>query len=180
MKKTAIYIHGYGSSGNTETAVNLRAMLEPEFQVLSPSYSGSDPVAAAKSISELLDTHADTNPVVVGTSLGGFFANYFGRVKNLRTVVINPALTPSTSLEKYNEPAEVLTAYAALEKEVVESLNAPVRAVVIGLKDDVVDPHTNGLTLRDNTQTIFLDMGHRVEPAFYDTVAGVVKAISEQ
>jgi predicted esterase len=37
MSQPVIYVHGYGSSGNTDTAINLRRILGEGFEVISPT-----------------------------------------------------------------------------------------------------------------------------------------------
>jgi predicted esterase YcpF (UPF0227 family) len=178
MTQLVLYLHGYGSTGSTDTAVNLRRALADGFTVLSPSYDFSDPLAAARQLESLMAEHAAAAPVVVGTSLGGFFANYLARVCNARAVLVNPALKPSGSLHKYDESAATLAGYAQLEATEKAQAHRPERVVVIGTRDEVVDPRTNGLTLKDEAQTVMLDMGHRIEPAYVETIAGLVRALA--
>jgi predicted esterase YcpF (UPF0227 family) len=178
MTQLVLYLHGYGSTGDTDTAVNLRRALADDFTVLSPSYDGSDPVAAALQLEALMVTHASAAPVLIGTSLGGFFANYLARVCNVRAVLINPALAPSSSLHKHGENAATLAGYQQLEAAEKVQVHRPARVVVIGLRDDVVDPRTNGLLLKDDVQTVMLDMGHRVEPAYVETIAGLARQLA--
>jgi predicted esterase YcpF (UPF0227 family) len=178
MTQPVIYIHGEGSSGNTETAANLRNILADGYTVISPTYDCSAPLEAAEQLKALYAEHASTQPVIVGTSLGGFFANYLARVCNARAVIVNPSLTPSKSLQKYGETVETLAGYQRLEALELVQTNLPPRVVVIGMKDDVVDPRTNGLLLKNQTQTVLLEMGHRIEPAFYNTIAGLIRQLA--
>jgi predicted esterase YcpF (UPF0227 family) len=119
-------------------------------------------------------------PIVVGTSLGGFFANHLALLNNVPAVIVNPALRPSSSLHKYGEDALVLAGYKHLEALTEQAQHRPSRSVVVGTRDDVVDPRTNGMTLRDGVTTVLLDMGHRIEPAFYPTIAGLVRQLEEE
>lgn len=178
MKRPVFYIHGYGSSGNSETVVNLRRMLDDEFELIAPTYSGSAPLEAAKELETLYAKHAGANPIIVGTSLGGFFANYLSRVTNAPSVIVNPSIRPSASLNKYGEPAEVLAGYAELEAFEAQQTNKSNRIIVLGLLDDVVDPATNGLKLAGETTVVMLRMGHRIEPAFYGTIASLVRKLA--
>ena len=41
---------------------------------------------------------------IIGSSLGGFYAIYFGNKLNIPTMVINPALEPDKSLLSYVGP----------------------------------------------------------------------------
>lgn len=179
MTRPIIYVHGYGSSGNTDTAVNLRRILGNDHTVISPSYDGSKPVEAARLLEDLVAQHAAEKPVVVGTSLGGFFANFLALTAGVDAVIVNPTLTPSSSLVKYGESLEVLTAYKELQARAAAAPHKPQRVVVVGMRDDVVDPHTNGLQLKDVSSTVMLEMGHRIEPAFYGTIADLARKLAQ-
>jgi len=172
MKPTVIYIHGYGSTGATDTAKNLRSILANEVELISPTYDGSEPLAAAQQLEALVRETAGGTLLIVGTSLGGFFANYLARVCNVPAILVNPSLRPSASLHKYGESPSALAGYTQLESAEALQTTFPKRLVVVGTRDTVVDPRTNGLTLRE--ATVLLDMGHRIEPAFYETIAGLI------
>jgi predicted esterase YcpF (UPF0227 family) len=182
MTRPILYVHGYGSSGNTDTAINLRRILGAGFDLVSPTYDGSKPVEAAQlleqALAQLHAQYAPVKPVVVGTSLGGFFANYLALTADVDAVIVNPSLRPSASLHKYGEGPDVLAAYQALEQRIDLSPHRPQRIVVVGTRDDVVDPHTNGLQMAEVSSTVMLDMGHRIEPAFYDTIAGLARQLA--
>lgn len=173
--RPVIYIHGYGSNGQAETATNLRRILANEFEVVAPTYDASHPDAAMAILETTflqLQRHA---PIVVGTSLGGFFANALSRRFNVPAVLVNPSIKPSASLHKYGEAEPVLASFQRFESQIEAYSARPSRVVVLGARDEVVDPRTNGLLLRENTETVWLDMGHRVEPAFYETIAAIVR-----
>ena len=175
--RPVIYVHGYGSTGNTETAKNLRAVLAGEFEVMSPTYNCSDPLAARNQLVALVDSVKEHRPIIVGTSLGGFFANLVSRLCAIPVVAVNPAMQPSASLHKYGENDIALAGYKALEDEEQAQAVQPQRVVVLGSRDDVVNPHDNGAQLTANTETVWLDMGHRIEPAFYGTIAELIRSI---
>ena len=93
-----LYIHGVASSGKSNTA----KVLKEEFgedNVLSPDIAPK-PMEAYSQIKELVRTF---NPnIVVGTSLGGFYASLFGGPIK---VLVNPLLTPDEHL------AEIIGGY---------------------------------------------------------------------
>lgn len=178
--RPVIYIHGYGSSGLTETATNLRRVLANEFEVISPTYDGSKPDHSMAVLEVCFQLLRARSPILVGTSLGGFFANALSRKFDVPAVIVNPSIQPSGSLHKYGEDAKVLAAYQSLEAQERARLNEPRRVVVLGSRDEVVDPRTNGMLLKGNTETVWVDMGHRIEPAFYGTIADLVRGLASQ
>lgn len=176
--RPVIYVHGYGSTGNTDTAKNLRATLAGEFDVISPTYDCSDPLAARDQLTSLIDSLKHDSPIIVGTSLGGFFANLVSRLCDIPVIAVNPSTKPSGSLHKYGENARALAGYRQLEDQELAQVSQPQRVVILGTRDDVVNPHTNGALLTVNTETVWLDMGHRIEPEFYGTIANLARKLA--
>ena len=178
MVQKVIYFHGYGSNGNTDTAKNLRSALGADFDVVSPSYNGSLPAEAARALQCVCLRDTAAHPILVGTSLGGFFANYFSRTLGLPAVIINPSLTPSVSLKKYGEHPDVSNAYAALEAAERRCTTRPARIVILGMQDEVLDHAKNGLLLKDVAQIVQIPMGHRVDAAQIGVVADAVRSLT--
>jgi uncharacterized protein len=176
--RPVIYVHGYGSTGNTDTAKNLRTTFIGEFDVISPTYDCSSPLAARDQLMSLVESLKQDRPIIVGTSLGGFFANLVARLCDIPVIAVNPSTRPSGSLHKYGESADALAGYRQLEAQERSQVTSPRRIVLLGTRDDVVNPHTNGALLTGNTETVWLDMGHRIEPAFYKTIADLVRKLA--
>jgi predicted esterase YcpF (UPF0227 family) len=90
-----IYLHGLNSSGLSHKAGVLRERLAP-VPVLAPSYPAHQPAEAVAALSSLLAGLANRPPpLVVGSSMGGFYGQYLARrfpVAHL--FMINPALRP--------------------------------------------------------------------------------------
>lgn len=101
MSKVVLYFHGFGSAGEGET-VQLLRRLNPGVLVLSKSYPTHSPMEAFSLLQGwVLDQMQGHSVVLVGTSLGGFFANLLGRVNGLPSLMVNPALVPEVLLRKY-------------------------------------------------------------------------------
>jgi predicted esterase YcpF (UPF0227 family) len=85
QKKTIVYLHGYGSSSQSNTAKYLAKKM-PEYNVIAPDIP-VDPVEALPFLKDYCETHhAD---LVIGTSMGGMYAMQMP--KCLR-ICVNPAL----------------------------------------------------------------------------------------
>jgi predicted esterase YcpF (UPF0227 family) len=97
-----IYLHGFNSSGESAKGKFFTQSLAP-VAVHTPSYP-SDPDAALTHLQHTLKqfwqrkTEAVT---LVGSSLGGFYAQFLARQFNLSVVLINPALQPALTLAPY-------------------------------------------------------------------------------
>ncbi|MCE2834319.1 MAG: hypothetical protein LW694_08055 [Chitinophagaceae bacterium] len=97
MKRNIVYIHGFRSDGHSEKA---RLMQEsfPDCHVVSPTLSPI-PSEAIQQLEDLLHSHlGDT--LLVGTSLGGFYALYLSCKFNLACCAINPAWQAHKSLAR--------------------------------------------------------------------------------
>ena len=85
QKKTIVYLHGYGSSSQSNTAQYLAKKM-PEYNVIAPDIP-VDPAEALPFLKDYCETnHAD---LVIGTSMGAMYAMQMTRC--LR-ICVNPAL----------------------------------------------------------------------------------------
>jgi len=96
-----IYIHGFGSSGEASKAKLLRAYCqENKIRFIAPSLP-TTPDLAIKTLSELIESYQDNEPVyLMGSSLGGYYALYLSDKYNLKAVLINPAVNAPETLER--------------------------------------------------------------------------------
>lgn len=100
-KQNAIlYLHGFGSADKPNRLSALAELL-PDYDFYSPSYNPHDTTGTQVTIGYQIDTlmREYKNVVLVGTSLGGFWADYFGRKHNLHAVLLNPAVNPGELLK---------------------------------------------------------------------------------
>jgi len=116
MKTAIVYIHGYGSSPASDTAQQIKKSFPTEKFVCPHIDHSSDPdkiKAQMDKLAKTLDSHNDV--VIVGSSAGGFWADYLGSVYRFKTVLVNPSLRPATNYKKYNLPDEYYTKYQQLQ-----------------------------------------------------------------
>jgi predicted esterase YcpF (UPF0227 family) len=94
MQKALVYIHGFNSSPASFKARLLQAALAqraPEMTFLAPALPHA-PAAAARLLDEL--TAAHPGAMLVGSSLGGYYATWLAERHGLRAVLLNPAVRP--------------------------------------------------------------------------------------
>ena len=116
MKKIIVYCHGYGSSPNSSKVERL--MQEPDFDVYA--YPASvDPYIAIETVSHNIDKmllekdlELSSELIIVGTSLGAWLAAKLATLYKCHAVIINPAVDPCTTLEKYGVPLEIREKYS--------------------------------------------------------------------
>lgn len=186
---TIIYLHGFASSGKGFKPDALRKAF-PECVVFSPDL----PVDPDKVVSmiDALVRHAVEFPVVfVGTSLGGFWANYFAHKWDAPCVIVNPSTAPSKTMfervgkeiknyatgEKVEVTMRDVNTFALREMEAAELHNGALVNVFVAKDDDVVDYKETLDALRfTKSMTVLEDGGHRFE-AHWDKVLDKVKEI---
>ena len=83
MKKI-LFLHGFGSSGATQTAEYLRHKL-PEAEVISPDIP-LDPEKALRFLNKLC--HEENPDVIIGTSMGAMYAQ---QMHGYHKIMVNPA-----------------------------------------------------------------------------------------
>jgi predicted esterase YcpF (UPF0227 family) len=92
-----LYLHGFGSCGEGNKSGALRAYFGEE-KILSPDlpYAPQDVITY---IEKLIANEKVT--LLIGSSLGGFYATYFAEKFSLPAVLLNPSVTPWQTLEKH-------------------------------------------------------------------------------
>lgn len=93
-----MYLHGFGSNFDPES--NKVKMLSTIGNVsgIDIDYTESYDLIVRQIINAIIDNDSD---LIVGTSLGGYFANAVGVKSGIPFVMINPAVDPKNQLKKY-------------------------------------------------------------------------------
>lgn len=96
-----LYIHGFLSSPQSAKAQQMRAFARqrPDLQLMVPALP-VDPAQALAILEECIAASPQL-PVLIGSSLGGFYANILAARHGLRAVLINPAVHPHKLLSAY-------------------------------------------------------------------------------
>jgi len=92
-----LYLHGFASCGNS-TKTNMLKDYFGEESVLAPDLP-VDPAEAIDFIRRQIFDH-DID-LIIGSSLGGFYATYFTEQYGIKTVLINPSTQPFITLAPY-------------------------------------------------------------------------------
>ena len=163
-----LYIHGFASCGDS----NKTRLLKEHFKdVLSPDI----PVDPDEAISFLQKFILDNEiSLLIGSSLGGFYAAYFAQRFQLKTILLNPSTQPFVTLAPYvgtntffcsGESFEWTKAHIvklmsySISKD---SIKAPV-LVLLQKGDEVLD-YTKAEAFYENYKVIVQENGnHRFE-----------------
>jgi uncharacterized protein len=106
--KTILYLHGFISSPASKKAVMLGDYLRgqaSEIEYLVPALHHR-PARAMSEVSGICLGKSPADLLVVGSSLGGFYATVAAEKSGCRAVVINPAVHPHTHFGRYVGPQQ--------------------------------------------------------------------------
>ena len=93
-----IYLHGFRSSKKS-SKFNILKNMFPKEKVISLDYSPHIPKLAEAQISKVItDNYHEYDILVIGTSLGGFWARWAAKQFHVKSILINPALHPDKTL----------------------------------------------------------------------------------
>jgi predicted esterase YcpF (UPF0227 family) len=157
-----VYLHGLNSAGSSAKATWLREHL-PDVTVLSPTYAAHDGTAAPAVLRQFITQARTARPgdprlVLVGSSLGGFWAQYLAARLGAGMVLINPALLPDESLARFCGPQR-----NEATGEVYVLTSEQVRAMA-RCRLSRCDPHVPTLVLLDAADEV---IDYRVAESFY-------------
>jgi len=93
-----LYIHGFASSGEGNKARIFREHYRKMgIAYLAPSLSFIPELAIA-TLEEIIKNCDDVK--LIGSSLGGYYANFLARKYDIQAVLINPSITPQETLKR--------------------------------------------------------------------------------
>jgi len=150
-----LYLHGFLSSGESYkgrwfTEKNLSTTNSPLGKIICPTYSQKDLLAGIAPIEALLQRWQETGHQVLlmGSSLGGYLAQYYGNRFNLPYIMINPALNPCDLFEDYlGEHTNPYTGETLV-------LRAEYQSVLAKLEVAAPNPEIHSLLLADSADEI--------------------------
>ena len=162
-----IYLHGFRSTAEGNKSQLLRKMF-PRVKVIALDYSPHDPELATQQLSKIITENDDDEIVVIGTSLGGFWARWAASRFFVKSILINPALHPDRSLkvgsyENYHDPSlKIIVTEKALAQfcDYKVSANSQTYArVLLAMDDDIIDAFATKAELDDLHNVICFDHG---------------------
>lgn len=98
-----IYIHGFNSSPQSHKALQAVEYFESMgigHRIVVPELS-HEPDAAIRQLQALIETPRDTPVVLIGSSLGGYYATWLAEQYNLKAALINPSVRPYERWEQH-------------------------------------------------------------------------------
>lgn len=160
-----VFLHGYGSSGSSSSTGKIVKSIFPDSTVMCFTYDYSNPNNSAADIIRQLN-EIDTNEIelIIGVSLGGFWARWLANRLSVPLVMINPSLQPQQSL--LTRPEVDSSSLKDFDKYSVsgDAVDLPI-TVLLGTDDQVVSPELAIQTYCDRARVILVDGGqHQLTP----------------
>jgi predicted esterase YcpF (UPF0227 family) len=156
-----IYLHGYGSSGNGPKTDLLVQRFGRE-NVAAPDLP-VNPNQVVAIVNKIVHETKTFPLIFVGSSLGGFWANYFAQLWDAPCIIVNPAILPSEQLLRHGVSEKVADLYKPYEAKLYgDSLNNNL-INLFAAKDDEIASYENTLKTFPNAKfTEITDTGgHR-------------------
>jgi predicted esterase YcpF (UPF0227 family) len=145
-----LYLHGFRSSPSSFKARLLAqhfAVIGRADEFVCPQLPAS-PAAAIALAQQLIDQNRGNRLVLIGSSLGGYYATYLAEQNHCKAVLVNPAVKPPRDLEQYvgvttafhsDEPFEFKHAYIdELKQFAIDKITQPDRYFLIAATGDEV------------------------------------------
>ena len=158
------YIHGLNSTGE-KTIKELSRVLETK--VIGLDWKTELCYRTnVENMQEQIESYGEDDFVIIGSSMGGFYARILSNVLKVPCVLFNPV----TDVRKAYENIKDIEFYSNLSKELVNSYDLAMisditipRLVVIGLNDTVINPNDTIETWKGRCNLITVDEGHQIE-----------------
>lgn len=162
--RSILYLHGYDSSSQGDKPQMLRS-LYPKNRLLIPDLP-LDPLECMTLSEDTLKT-ASNDTIIVGASLGGFYAYYLASKFKKDCLLINPVFQPAMEAKKLleietnPEQKKVILHAANMYLSYTSNLNSmkhPTNCyVALGSKDEVINSEASSLHFSDALVKVYDD-----------------------
>jgi predicted esterase YcpF (UPF0227 family) len=186
---TIVYFHGWASIGDSEKSRSLQSTFK-HHTVIVPDLP-IDPIEVENLIDKSV-RNCEKPLIFVGTSLGGFYANYFAHKYNVSCFLINPSTIPSKSIanriglhkkyatgEEFEFKAEYLIGYNKFENSIKSLYNPELINLFLAKDDKVIDYNITLGNITDCKVRIMDDGGHRFEKHWNLVISDIKEYLNE-
>jgi len=95
-----LYIHGFASSSYSTKKLLLDQHYDDTIITMDLA---CEPLEAIRELKTLIEQYKDENLMLVGSSLGGFYALHLTQTFDLPVVLINPSMRPFETLARFSD-----------------------------------------------------------------------------
>jgi predicted esterase YcpF (UPF0227 family) len=154
---TIYYIHGFGSSINSST---LKSLQEHFPDAIGLTYDYEDPEESIKILADQLNSDP-TDKIIIGSSLGGWYAEQLTNYVVADYILYNPQLQPWWGLAKYGVSSFVTQRYRGHKLPCTRSVP---RTVFLCTDDETIDYKYAFNKYIRKSAVILTSGGHRMTP----------------
>ena len=186
--KTFIYLHGFRSSSQSHKARVLGdalRTLSSDWEYVTPDLS-FDPAIAFAQIETVIARCRKDDVTLIGSSLGGFYAEVCAEAAGCRAVLLNPSLAPwetlatslgaQTAFHGDHEPFEFTTGHlAALRARDVVCISAPEKFLVVVEMGDALLDHRATLLKFAGAPQVVVEGGSHDLASFPSHIAAILR-----
>lgn len=171
MNTILVYLHGFNSA--FDPCDPKIVSLDRVAATVGLTTNYLDPVEVKKLDDFIANLDTGTEEIIlIGTSLGGYFARYFAKKHKLRCIIINPSVRPFETLlkcigENTNFKTGVKTSVTsanvyALKDYAVDGGTGSGCLAILATDDEVIDYRAAEVVLKGNSEIIYTTGGHRL------------------
>lgn len=172
MKKTALYIHGYGGNSYGPSYQKLKNSLGEGWNVLSLEYNDKDGINGYLQLGRMMSLHPEID-VIIGSSLGAFLVLVYPT--ETKKVVINPCWSPSVELRKINVNKTIIDTWAQYETLLNTSHKNEKCLGFFGTHDELLgERYIESFKNIFETEAIRIDSGHVVSEDGMKTICSIL------
>jgi predicted esterase YcpF (UPF0227 family) len=182
-----LYLHGFNSSSASHKGQELRRHLEgmhPRPRLFLPDLPHR-PAQAIALAERLIREAAGGEVVLVGSSLGGYYATWLAERHGLKAVLVNPAVRPARDLSAYLGPLENLYTHerweltpehvAELEALAVPAVTRPERYYLLAQTGDEVLDWREAAAFYAGARQLVIDGGDHGFQDFGMRIPGILQ-----
>lgn len=168
-----IYIHGFNSKGDPASPkIKELEKLGETITIDYDSFSTFDSIDAHLSdeIERIYLSRKDHFTVLVGTSLGGYWASIIGKKLGIPAVLINPTVQPQYSLKKHvgiefknYKDGQLNTMTEDVPASYPDAPDVGMFLILLDQRDEVLDPKKTESWFTENPVVTFEGGSHRFE-----------------
>ena len=151
-----IYLSGFGGNESSETYRSL-LLKYPETSFIK--YNNENAEIAFEQIKNILQNKSNKTHIIIGQSLGGFWAEYFAKKYNYSVILINPSLKPHENLAKYNLTETELENF---RKYKVEEKIETKLSIIVSKNDTIVNPDIVVSKYKNIVEIKYLESDHQI------------------
>lgn len=128
-----IYFPGFGGDKSSKTYLKINEKYK-DCGIIT--YDNINAESAFMQIQNQIKNYLSVKPILIGQSLGGFWAEYFAIQYDLNLILINPSLEPHQSLRKYDLSEDDLNRFKKFNSKEFSKRKT---SIILSKNDTVVD-----------------------------------------